>query len=121
MQVTHTFVSSIADDPAALAAGEVCPQSHWNANHTIAPVGHLVTLASYTMAATDDIADVNFAGSVMIGLPTSPVNFKFYTVADSSGAAQTNNITISTVSYVIGSNGGAWTGYYNGTKWVQIA
>lgn len=34
MGVTHTFVSAIADDPAAAAAGQVLP-SHWNAGHTI--------------------------------------------------------------------------------------
>ncbi len=33
--ITHTFVSAIADDPGASAAGEVLP-SHWNAAHTIA-------------------------------------------------------------------------------------
>lgn len=34
MGVTHTFVSGIADDPAAAAAGQVLP-SHWNATHTV--------------------------------------------------------------------------------------
>lgn len=34
MGVTHTFVSAIADDPAAAAAGQVLP-SHWNAGHTV--------------------------------------------------------------------------------------
>lgn len=32
--VTHAFVSGIADDPKASAAGEVLP-SHWNANHVV--------------------------------------------------------------------------------------
>lgn len=32
--VKHTKVSGIADDPAAVAAGEVVP-SDWNADHTI--------------------------------------------------------------------------------------
>ncbi len=35
LTVKHSFVSAIADDPAALAAGEVVPQAHWNAAHTI--------------------------------------------------------------------------------------
>lgn len=35
LTLTHTFVSSIPDDPGAAAAGEVLPQSHWNATHTI--------------------------------------------------------------------------------------
>ena len=34
MGVTHTFVSAIADDPVAAAAGQILP-SHWNATHTI--------------------------------------------------------------------------------------
>lgn len=34
VSVTHTFVSGIADDPKAAAAGEVLP-SHWNATHTV--------------------------------------------------------------------------------------
>lgn len=32
--VTHAFVSGVADDPAAANAGEVLP-SHWNANHIV--------------------------------------------------------------------------------------
>src|SRR6516164_6215894 len=35
LAVTHAFVSAIADDPAASAAGEVLPQSHWNAPHSL--------------------------------------------------------------------------------------
>lgn len=34
MGVTHTFVSAIADDPTAQAAGQILP-SHWNASHTV--------------------------------------------------------------------------------------
>lgn len=37
MPVSHTFVSAIADDPAASAAGEVLP-SHWNASHTMSVI-----------------------------------------------------------------------------------
>lgn len=33
--ITHPFVSAIADDPAAVLAGQVVP-SNWNANHSIA-------------------------------------------------------------------------------------
>ena len=46
MTVTHTFVSAIADDPAAVAAGEVVP-SNWNANHTVSV----------------DIAEINATGT----------------------------------------------------------
>ena len=34
LAVTHTFVSAIADDPVAAAAGQVVP-SNWNAAHTL--------------------------------------------------------------------------------------
>src|SRR5258708_37669136 len=34
ISVKHSFISAIADDPAAAAAGEVLP-SHWNAAHAI--------------------------------------------------------------------------------------
>ncbi len=37
LTVTHTFVSAIADDPAAVLAGEVVP-SNWNAGHQIGGV-----------------------------------------------------------------------------------
>lgn len=50
--VTHTFVSGIADNPQAAAAGEVLP-SHWNAVHTVS--GVRTTLAanvSYFVSAT---------------------------------------------------------------------
>ena len=121
--VTHPFVSAISDDPAAAAAGEVVP-SNWNANHTLAY--SVVTSSSgthATMAATEDIREINVSTAFTIHLPTSPVLGKLYTVVDTSGAAGTNNITVSEASYVIGSNGGAWTGYYSASlsAWVQTA
>jgi len=33
--ITHTFVSAIPDHPQSLADGKICPQAHWNADHTI--------------------------------------------------------------------------------------
>jgi hypothetical protein len=44
LSITHSFVCLLPDDPVALAAGEVCTQSHWNALHTVAgnlPVSQL--------------------------------------------------------------------------------
>jgi len=35
LHVTHEFRSSIPDDSIALANGEICPQSHWNAEHSV--------------------------------------------------------------------------------------
>lgn len=46
MQVRHTKVSAIADDAAAVAAGEIAP-SHWNAAHTI--TGGLTVLGPFRL------------------------------------------------------------------------
>jgi hypothetical protein len=35
LSVTHAFVSAVADDPSAAVAGEILPQIHWNAAHTL--------------------------------------------------------------------------------------
>ncbi len=43
--VTHNFVSGIADDPAAAAAGEVLP-SHWNHTHVV--TGEQISLTNDT-------------------------------------------------------------------------
>jgi len=121
--VTHPFVSAIADDPAAVAAGEVVP-SNWNANHTLAyNISTSTTGSSVTMDASEDIREVNRAHAFTVNLPTSPIAGKPYRVVDTSGAAATYNITISPASYVIGSNNGAWTGYYStsASAWIQTA
>lgn len=116
--ITHTFVSSIADDAAAVAAGEVVP-SNWNANHTLAYSGSIKNSgSSATMAATADVLEINVSGAFTVNLPTSPVNYKPYSVVDGSSGAAT--ITISTVSIIVPANG-AWTGYYNGSAWRQTA
>lgn len=47
MGITHTFVSAIADDPTAAAAGEVLP-SHWNADHDISLTSSDVGLGNVT-------------------------------------------------------------------------
>jgi hypothetical protein len=35
LTIRHAFVSGLPDNPEALAAGEVCTQSHWNATHAV--------------------------------------------------------------------------------------
>jgi hypothetical protein len=35
LSVTHTFVSALPDDPVDVAAGDILPQAHWNAAHTL--------------------------------------------------------------------------------------
>lgn len=121
--ITHAFVSGIPDDPAAAAAGEVLP-SNWNAAHALAY--SIITSSSgthATMAATEDVREINVTTAFTITLPTSPVIGKPYRVVDTSGNAASNNITIAPLSYVIGSNNGAWTGYYSTSSaaWIQTA
>lgn len=53
LTVAHAFVSAIADDPVAAALGEILPQAHWNAGHTITGVASIAQggtgLGSYTI------------------------------------------------------------------------
>lgn len=52
LTVTHAFVSGVADDPKAAAAGEVLP-SHWNATHTVSGTRDILTAnRSYFVSAT---------------------------------------------------------------------
>ena len=121
--ITHAFVSAVPVDPQATAAGEVTP-ANWNQNHVFtASVVTSVSGTHATMAATEDIREINVVTAFTINLPTSPIAGKFYTVVDTSGNASSNNITIQPITYVIGSNNGAWTGYYStaSAAWVQIA
>lgn len=60
--VTHSLVSAIPDDPAQLAAGEVCPQSHWNAQHVV--TGTDVVSISETDKGTINSGVVTFDVSV---------------------------------------------------------
>jgi hypothetical protein len=66
-----------------------------------------VTAASYTALGTDTIIEVNFAGAVAITLPapattgTGSSIGKLYIVKDISGAASTNNITLTPASGLI--------------------
>jgi len=86
------------------------------------PVGSIVTTGtSYAIPANQAVTEINRAHAFTVTLPSNPLNFMLYTIADGSGAAATYNITIAPVGYVIGSNYGAWTGYYNGTTWRQVA
>lgn len=54
LTITHPFVSAIADDPAAAAAGQVVP-SNWNATHTISG-----TLPSANIAPAGSTTQVQF-------------------------------------------------------------
>lgn len=51
MGIKHTFVSGIADDPNAAAAGEVLP-SHWNADHDMSGLALTGDVTSSGLATT---------------------------------------------------------------------
>ncbi len=62
VSVTHAFVSGIADDPTAAAAGEVLP-SHWNATHVVTGIPTtLLADTNYHVATTG--SDTTGDGSV---------------------------------------------------------
>lgn len=57
--VTHAFVSNIADDPKAAAAGEVLP-SHWNATHVVTGgSGRTILSADFTYYVRTTGSDSN--------------------------------------------------------------
>lgn len=96
-----------------------------NSNIITAPTA--VTTATYTMLASDQFLVCNRAGTIGITL-VSAVGLglgRRIIVKDNSGAASTNNITITSsganidgaATYVISTNYGSITLIYNGTQW----
>jgi hypothetical protein len=87
-----------------------------------------VTTSPYQMLDTDYIVDVNVSSAASITLP-SPIIGGIYKIKDNSGAAATNNITISAglktidgaSTYVINTNYGCIEVVYNDTEWNVIA
>ncbi len=87
----------------------------------------LVTTATYTVKLTDDVIDVNFAGTVTLTLPLAPGNGQRFLVQDSSGAASSNNITVDrpsgidlnggTAGLVLSTDYGRLLFIYNGTQY----
>jgi hypothetical protein len=56
LNITHLFQSAVADDPVAAAAGEVLPQSHWNAIHRVlgnVDPSQIAPIAPFTVLAND--------------------------------------------------------------------
>lgn len=82
------------------------------------------TTTPYDMLVTDYIIVMNVAGAASVILPT-PTLSRTCIIKDGSGAAATNNITISAspktidgaLSYVINDNYGGVCLVYNGTQW----
>lgn len=80
----------------------------------------LVTSASYTAVYADHIIDVNFAGTVTITLPTGTKGREFI-VQDSSGAASSNNITVTpanAAAATLATDYGRLKAVHNGTIYV---
>lgn len=80
MGVTHTFVSAIADDPAAAAAGQVLP-SHWNAGHTVS-----VSMAEINATGTPSASNFLRGDGSWQSVTTSPAGSDTYVQFNDGGA-----------------------------------
>src|SRR5215469_4266922 len=65
LAINHAFTCLINDDAAAIAAGEICPQAHWNAAHTIAGVASFAQ--GGTGASSFTAGQVIFASAGSLG------------------------------------------------------
>lgn len=124
VNVTHAFVSAIADDPATAAAGGIVP-SEWNANHTLA-YPYAAKTANYQILATDCIIEVT-ANSPTLTMPDATlviVGSPFILKNTGSGApsvATTSAQTIDGASTLSLANGNqSNTLISNGTNWIII-
>lgn len=86
-----------------------------------------VTDATYTVLLTDDVVDVNRAGTVTLTMPVGPSRGHEITVQDGGGNAGTYTITVTKASdyninggstKTITANYGRVTFVFNGTQWV---
>ena len=89
----------------------------------------LVTTSPNVLQSTDEYVGVNVSGSALLYLPALPLNQgTFITIKDESGAARTNNITLSgagvtidgQATYLLNYNYEATTIVYNGTNWFIV-
>jgi hypothetical protein len=86
-----------------------------------------VTAASYTIIAGDMLVGVNYGGACALTLPTATTG-RYLIIKDESGAAVTNNITITPASgtidgasnIVLSVSYGAYALYSNGTNWFVV-
>jgi len=109
--------SSLTDYLVALSSGASTKQMLYSVR--------LITSAPSTLTTTDTVVLINVASPSAITFPAG-TSGQFYTVIDTSGAANTNNITITAsggqllngaASYVINSVFGAVTFQFDGTNW----
>ncbi len=77
VQVTHPFVSLIADDPVAQAAGEVLP-SHWNAAHSLSGLTTKGDIVIYN-GTTADRQGVGSDDSILVADSTQANGVKWST------------------------------------------
>ena len=87
--ITHPFVSAIADDAAAAAAGEVVP-SNWNAAHTLADfTGASKLLGAGSAAATPEEislgAGLTMTGNVLSAASSTTLDGILAAAADQAG------------------------------------
>lgn len=122
--VTHVFVSGIADDPAAVAAGKIVP-SNWNANHVITgPATGLIDYATFTSTGntvgTEQVIEIT-SGTFTLTLtnPTVLAGQAWRTLFKNSGSGScTLSGTIdSGSSWTLGA-GASVTLIFNGTGWL---
>ena len=80
MSLIHAFVSAIADNPAAAAAGQVVPQANWNAEHkVVVPAGAVLYESSTVISGSANFtfdpgtANVTTTGTVTANSLTSTV------------------------------------------------
>jgi hypothetical protein len=123
------ILANIIDTPAS-GIGTVlslCPTNGTTVNYNKGQI-HSVTsviTSTYTTLNTDYTLACNSSGTIAIALLASPETGRAYRIKDISGAAGTNNITITPNSgnidgqsnYVINNNYGSVDVQYTGSQW----
>lgn len=121
LTVTHPFVSAIADDPAAVTAGEVVP-SNWNAAHTVSGTLPSSSITGLAASATTDttvatnitsgtLPDARLSNTIAAGGPTGDSTHVAQITYDAHGRLT----TVSSVAISGGSPTGAAGGDLGGT------
>jgi hypothetical protein len=92
-------------------------------------IGATITSGPYLVLAGDDFIPVDStSGPITINLPAAPVQGKGYTIADITGHAAANNITISgngfqiagSPTVLLNTNYQELTAIFNGTNWTKV-
>lgn len=112
--INHPFVSAIADDPTAVAAGKVVP-SNWNAGHTISFTYSAFTGTAST-AGNEDVIECT-SGSFTLTL-TSPLAAWITKFKNSGAGSVTLSGTIDGAGSFILASKSSVTLAFNGTNWL---